>query len=143
MNETKVYCDGGARGNPGPAAIGFVIKKDAETIYKHSEYIGKTTNNVAEYTAVLRTLQWIIDNKKLQSETEKIEFFIDSQLVVSQLNGKWKIKNNVLKELVVKIKRIERKLMQEVCYTKVPRSKNFLADDLVNVALNNISLQRQ
>lgn len=142
MSEIKVYCDGGARGNPGPAAIGFVLKKDSKTIYKHSQYIGKTTNNVAEYTAVLRVFQLLINNKDYQSGVKKIEFFIDSQLVVSQLSGNWKIKSQALKELVLKIKMIESKLPVKVVYTKVPRSKNFLADDLVNLALDSIHSQR-
>src|SRR3989304_1856129 len=102
----KIFCDGGARGNPGPAAWAFVVYEEKNKIVaQKNEKIGITTNNVAEYMAVIEALKWLGAYREKNSgrPVEKIDFFLDSQLVVSQLNGFYKVKNQRLRELVIKI----------------------------------------
>ena len=104
-NNLSIYCDGGARGNPGPAAIAFVVWQDGKIIHRFSRKIGKTTNNVAEYQAAIAALEWLsqqsaISNKQsllLRNQPSAISFYLDSLLIVNQLNGIFKIKNSFLK----------------------------------------------
>jgi ribonuclease HI len=136
-----VFCDGGARGNPGPAAIGFMIKdSQGKILVQKGEYIGKTTNNVAEYTAVIKALEWLKQQSHsvTQSLSHSVTFYLDSKLVVNQLNGLFKIKNRRLQNLVITIKKLERELSLPLIYRHISREKNYLADRLVNKALNNI-----
>lgn len=137
MKVLHVYTDGGARGNPGPAAIGVVFIGENKEIGQISKTIGIATNNVAEYTAVLEALSWLISNFKKISSFDKIQFFLDSQLVVSQLNGLFKVKNSNLRELIFEIRKKESELAKEVFYSYIPREKNKLADNFVNEALDN------
>lgn len=132
----EIYTDGGARGNPGPAAIGFVIKKDGRVIYKHGEKIGEATNNVAEYTAVLKAFQYLLKTG-LASEVKLITFYLDSQLVVAQLSGRYRIKNQKLKILINQIKTLSQKFNCKLNYQQIPRSLNSEADNLVNQALGS------
>lgn len=127
----NVYCDGGARGNPGPAAYGFVIKDEDKVIKKGNRYIGVATNNVAEYTAIIEALSWLKENKK----GKDLHFFLDSQLAASQLNGLYKVKNAKIRELVVKIRELENEFTQ-IVYEHIPRAQNKEADNLVNQALD-------
>lgn len=127
----QVFTDGGSRGNPGPAAYGFVIKKDGEIVDKGFGAIGTATNNVAEYTAVIEALKLLSQKFK----DESLDFFLDSQLVVSQLNGLYKIKNPAIRELVLKVKQLETDF-KKISYTHIPREKNHEADTLVNLALD-------
>ena len=135
-----IHTDGGARGNPGPAAVGVVIKIINDKFQKSNEKlktkviskrIGEATNNVAEYTAVIEAL-------KVVSKTEElsIDFYLDSLLVVQQLNGIFKIRDARLRELAMKIRMLERVLGAEVQYHYVPRAENSRADFLVNQALD-------
>lgn len=129
-----VHTDGGARGNPGPAAIGVVIEDGNKKIIKKvGRYIGKTTNNVAEYSAVIEALRVL---KQGVGESPDVEFFLDSTLVVNQLNGLFKIKDPTLRTLATNIRILEQELGGSVRYTAVPRTQNFLADILVNQALD-------
>lgn len=146
-----IHTDGGARGNPGPAAVGAVIEKDYglgvnpknrnETISEVCQKIGETTNNVAEYTAVIKALEEV---KKFQekfisqSENLEIHFYLDSTLVVNQLNGLFKIKEPTLRQLIMKVHLLEQEVGGEVRYTYVPREQNKRADLLVNLALDNL-----
>ena len=129
----QIFTDGGARGNPGPAAYGFVVKRDGQTIKEGFGRIGIATNNVAEYTAVIEAF------KLLESEfkDQDLDFFVDSQLVVSQLNGKYKVKNTAIRNLVIKVRELEQSF-KRVTYTHIPREKNKQADALVNLALGSI-----
>jgi ribonuclease HI len=95
MAELNIYCDGGARGNPGPAACSFTVLINGKEIYNESIFLGKTTNNVAEYNAVLMAYKWLANYSDKQIYS-KIIFFLDSQLAVKQLNGLYKIKSNNL-----------------------------------------------
>jgi ribonuclease HI len=134
----SVFCDGGARGNPGPAAIGFVVKDlQGQIIYQAQDYIGKSTNNIAEYTAVIHSLVWL---QKFLSQTKprptQINFYLDSKLVVNQLNGYYKIKNAALRELIFKIRQLENQLKTPIKYNFINRQQNNIADNLVNLALD-------
>ena len=126
-----VFCDGGSRGNPGHAAYGFVVKDDGKNIKEQGEYIGIATNNVAEYTAIIKALTWL---KEYHAKKE-IKFFLDSQLAASQLSGIYKIKNAQIREMVITIKGLENEFKQ-VSYTHIPREQNKEADRQVNLALD-------
>jgi len=133
-----IYADGGARGNPGPAAYGFVIyDEQGSKIYEEGRAIGKTTNNVAEYSGVVAALKWIISS--IQYPVSSIQFFLDSQLVAEQLSGGWKIKSENLRNLFFTIKDLEQKIGAKVTYSNVPREQNREADRLVNATLDNKS----
>ena len=130
-----IFTDGGARGNPGPAAIGFMVKDNrGQVLVKLGKYIGRATNNVAEYQAVIEALQWIISNIKYQ--ISNIQFFLDSKLVVNQLNGRFKIKDVKLKNLIIKVRCLEKEINEKIFYHFIPRQKNHHADFLVNQALD-------
>lgn len=131
----NIYSDGGARGNPGPAACAFVVFENGKDIFQNSFYLGKTTNNVAEYKSLLKAYEWL-----LETYTDRVllnvNFHLDSQLVVNQLNGKYKIKNSNLIVLAQQAKRYESNLFGSVRYNYVPREKNKLADRLLNDVLD-------
>lgn len=131
----KVYTDGGARGNPGPAAVGIVIE-GLGSVKKYGEYIGEKTNNEAEYRAVitaLKKLKQLIGSDK--SDQAKINFFVDSELLVKQLNGEYKVKEKSLQNLFVEIWNLKLDF-KEVTFTHILREKNKEADKLVNEALD-------
>lgn len=132
-----IFADGGARGNPGPAAIGFVIKDSQGNIWaEKGEYIGKTTNNMAEYLAVIKSLEWLVNWQERAGQSIKlIKFFLDSQLVVNQLNGLFKIKNGRLRNLVIRTKALESQTKASIIYHHIQREKNKQADQLLNQAL--------
>jgi ribonuclease HI len=134
--EVIIYTDGGSRGNPGKAAYGFVIyDKEKNTIYSEGKYIGITTNNVAEYSAVLKSLEWVRDQKYPLTH---IDFFMDSQLVAYQLQGKWKIKNESMRGFVYSIKKLIDELDVLASFTPIPRAQNKEADAMVNKALDQL-----
>lgn len=127
----EIFCDGGARGNPGPAAYGFVVKKDDRLIHVEGGFIGNATNNFAEYTSVIKALEWLEQNLK----GGNLNFYLDSQLVASQLSGIYKIKNANIRLLVVKVRSLETSFGQ-ISYQYIPREKNKEADKMVNIALD-------
>lgn len=135
-NQECVYinCDGASRGNPGNAAIGICIRgEDKKTVLKkYSEFIGQTTNNRAEYRAVIKALD-------LASEfTNKSVFiFSDSELLVKQLNGQYRVKNQNLKELFLEVRKLEG-LYKKVTYIHIKREDNRIADKLANDALDGV-----
>jgi len=135
--QLTIYTDGGAIGNPGPAAFAYVIYKDKEIIDSHSESIGVATNNVAEYTGLIRALERV--KKLLLSSNSKpltsIIVFSDSSLMVNQLNGLFKVKNAVIRELVLKVRVLEGEIKTPIIYKHILREKNQLADSLVKRAL--------
>lgn len=131
MNKTiDVYCDGGSRGNPGQGAYGCLIG-DVEL----SGYLGHTTNNKAEYQAVIHALEWIRDN--IRERSGSIIVNLDSQLVVEQLNGNYKVKNQGLAPLYWQVRDLIVELEGRVMFKYVPRSQNKKADRLVNKVLDN------
>jgi ribonuclease HI len=137
MNQDlDIYTDGGSRGNPGPSAIGVVIKdKQGRILHQFGQTINNGTNNVAEYQGVIFALKHLILN---QASPPTINFFLDSTLVVNQLNGLWKIKDANLKTLVIKVRQLEGQLKTTTIYHSIPREKNFEADALLNQALDSI-----
>ncbi len=131
-----IYCDGGARGNPGPAAGAFVAKNQEEKIlHQTGKYLGEKTNNEAEYNGVILALDWLISQKGKLNGFE-LTFYLDSKLVVNQLNGYFKIKNSRLRELIARIKILEPQVKANIFYKFIPREQNQLADQLVNLALD-------
>ncbi len=132
-----IHTDGGARGNPGPAAIGVVIATDDHVVSTISEYIGSATNNIAEYEAVLRALEWIYTNiEELRVTYKEMEFFLDSLLVVNQLQGVYKIKNPELAKKATNIHALLKNIAVPCRFRHIPRAQNKLADALVNKALD-------
>ena len=138
----SIFCDGGALGNPGPAASAFVVFQAGKVIYKFAKKIGHTTNNVAEYEAVIAALEWLRDQssiinhkQSLLLRNQSINFFLDSQLVVNQLNGLFKIKAAKLRLLIIKAKTLEQELPLKIYYHHVRREKNKFTDALVRNAL--------
>lgn len=142
MKHLRVYTDGGARGNPGPAAIGVLITDEKGKVEKKlSRTIGKSTNNKAEYKAVIEALEHLLKNKDAYLENyRRADFYIDSQLVVSQLNGQFKVKDSNLRELLLKVRMLESMLKMPVYYHKISREKNREADRLVNSALGALKI---
>ncbi len=132
MNDKLIiYTDGGARGNPGPAAVGVVIYDAGfKEIQRFKKYLGTTTNNQAEYRALLAALELAT---KLGHET--LVCHLDSELVVKQLQGKYKIKEPTLQPLAADVLRLTSRFKQ-VEFVHVRREKNKLADQLVNEALD-------
>lgn len=127
-----IYTDGGARGNPGPAAIGAVLYDDQrQVVAEISEYIGETTNNQAEYRAVIAAI-----TKARELGASELDFYLDSLLVVEQLNGNYKVKNKDLAPLFVQIYNAGL-AFRKVRYTHVRRELNKEADKLVNLALDS------
>lgn len=130
----NIFTDGGSRGNPGKSAIGIVIKdKAGKILHSFGQTIGIATNNVAEYKAVIAALEWLNKNK---TSIETVNFFSDSQLIVNQLNGLWKIKEVNLRQLVIQAHQLEQSLNLQIKFNYIPREKNYLADRLVNLVLD-------
>lgn len=132
-----IYVDGGSRGNPGPAAFGFYIEEEnGKELAKLGQRIGISTNNVAEYSAIVGALNWLVENK-LQYEIEDAHFFMDSELAYSQISGIYKIKNAKLRELYFLVKQKEAELGIKITYSHIPRELNKKADKMVNLALDD------
>ena len=138
MNKYILYTDGGARGNPGPAATGVVVyDTKGNEINTFSSFLGKATNNQAEYQAVilgLGQIQKMINDMSLVAET-KVDARLDSELIVKQLSGEYRVKNKDLKPLFIKLKTLVDQF-QQVNFNHVPRESNKRADQLVNIELD-------
>ncbi len=129
----KINSDGGSRGNPGEAAVGYVIRDDDKILKMESKKIGKATNNIAEYKALINALEKV---KKSKLGIDMI-CYLDSELVVRQLNGSYKIKAKHLKPLFEKVK----KLQEDFRWVKIRHVRRYdkfqqMADVLVNNALD-------
>jgi ribonuclease HI len=129
--KARLSTDGGARGNPGPAAYGYVLEADDGTILAaHGETIGVATNNVAEYRALIAGLE-----KAIEVGVDELEVVSDSELLVKQMKGEYRVKNENLRPLAVQASRLARQVGR-VRWTSVRREHNELADRLVNEALD-------
>jgi ribonuclease HI len=129
--KAKLSTDGGARGNPGPAAYGYVLEaEDGTVLDARGETIGVATNNVAEYRALIAGLEKAVD-----LGIDELEVVSDSELIVKQMQGEYRVKNEALRELNDEANFLERKLGR-VRYKAVRREHNELADKLVNEALD-------
>ena len=126
-----IYTDGGARGNPGPSGIGAVIYDEKKTVLAEvSEFIGRATNNQAEYKAVIAALA-----KAKELGGEELEFYLDSELVVKQLKREYKVKHPELAPLFLKIYNLEMGF-KKISFKHVPREMNKEADALANKAMD-------
>lgn len=137
-----VYSDGGSRGNPGHAASAFAIYDENKNLLHHdSKYLGeKLTNNVAEYNGVILALTWITEEKRsFDFAQDDIRFCMDSELVVKQLRGEYKIKDQNLLQLATRVKRIIKENNLRIQFIHVPRAENAYADSLVNENLDSSS----
>lgn len=134
MIDLVVNTDGASRGNPGNASYGYVIvERNGAILHQEGKTLGVTTNNVAEYTAVLAALTYI--KNRWGNEGVVVEVRADSRLVVEQLSGRFKIKSEHLRVIYDQIKRLMEEL-KEIRFTHVPRAQNFIADRLANQALD-------
>ena len=133
--KARLSTDGGARGNPGPAAFAYVLEaEDGTVLAAHGEAIGVATNNVAEYRALVAGLA-----RAVEVGVSRLEVVSDSELLVKQMRGEYRVKNRALQELSLEAARLAREL-DDVSYTAVRREQNELADRLVNEALDRSEL---
>ena len=126
----KLYTDGGARGNPGPAGIGGVLYKDDKLFASFSSYIGQGTNNQAEYLAILKGIELARKHK-----IDILNCYLDSELVVKQLKREYKVKNEELAKIFIKIHNLTLKF-KKITFSHIRRELNKKADALVNKALD-------
>lgn len=124
--KVEVFCDGASRGNPGAAGAGVVVKKDGKVIKEIAEYLGKATNNVAEYLALIRGLE-----EALLLGASEASFYCDSELLVKQIQGEYKVKNEGLQPLYLHAKGLIRKFKDFSIEHKY-REQNEHADELAN-----------
>ena len=133
--KARLFTDGGSRGNPGPAAFGYVLEaEDGTVLAAHGEAIGVATNNVAEYRALVAGLA-----KAAELHVPEVEVVSDSELLVKQMSGVYRIKNEALRQLSLEAARHARSV-GKVTYKAVRREQNKLADRLVNEALDAADL---
>lgn len=144
-NSAELFTDGGARGNPGPAGIGIVLKfktqnapasagpRQAVAKRKINKYIGKATNNQAEYRALIAGLE-LAQQKKV----EELKVFMDSELIVKQMQGEYRVKNPDLKPLFAQALALTNKFAS-ISFHHIPREKNKAADKLVNEAIDQVT----
>lgn len=135
MNKIAIFTDGGARGNPGPAATGVFIRLPDQPDITFGRFLGIATNNQAEYAAVTDALHWLVVNADDVNEAE-VEINADSQLLVNQLNREYKIKNDSLKRSAEIVFRIIDGLDCTVAFNYIPRDQNTTADAIVNRILD-------
>lgn len=135
MKRLIIYADGGARGNPGPAGAGSVVMDEKEKVLAEvSRFLGHTTNNVAEYTALiegLKAARKVMGTKKLP-----LEIRMDSELAIRQLQGRYKVRHPNLKPLFGEATSFIEKHFPDITFTHVRREKNTLADALANKAMD-------
>lgn len=135
-NYYNVFTDGGARGNPGPGAAAYVIEicqdKKCQVIEEKHKYLGAVTNNQAEYQALILAIESVIKKDR----SDQIIFHLDSQLIVEQMNGRYKVKNNALILMYTKAKELVSKTQRKITFIYIPREQNKRADKLVNQALD-------
>lgn len=133
-SKLTIFGDGGSRGNPGQAAYGFaVFDKDNNLLYSEGKRLGVTTNNVAEYSAVINALRYVIEH---YPNIELVHFKLDSLLIASQMSGTYRVKHPDMKELFITAKGLEAQLQAQIIYSQIPRDQNKVADKLVNDALD-------
>ena len=135
-NKIIIYTDGGSRGNPGPAAIGVVIETDLVGKKEYGEYIGETTNNEAEYKAVIfafKKLKQLVGSERCKNVS--VEFLLDSELVVKQLNKEYKLKDKNIQNFFIEIWNLTFDF-GGVSFRHIPREENIEADRIVNQVLD-------
>ena len=132
----SIYTDGGARGNPGHSGFGVVIYDESKKIiFQNSIYLGIRTNNEAEYAGLINALEWV-QNNKINFNISFINIFSDSQLLVRQINGLYKVKSPNLKPLFARCQDLLNSINLPYKFTDIRREFNFLADQLANKAMD-------
>ena len=132
--KARLFTDGGARGNPGPAAYGYVLEaEDGTVLAAHGEHIGSATNNVAEYSGLVKGLRKAVEHRQVP----EVEVVSDSELMVKQMRGEYRVKNEALRALFAEVERLAR-AVGKVEYRHVKRAHNEEADRLVNEALDAV-----
>ncbi len=132
----EIFSDGGSRGNPGQGASAFVVYKDGSVLFKQGYFLERTTNNIAEYFAVLMATAWLSKNL-ISITSNEVNFYLDSELVVNQLEGLFKIKNEKLKSIYKKIDELKKEMTNlKISFHHIPREKNRVADALVNATID-------
>lgn len=131
----SVFTDGGSLGNPGPSAIGFVVYLNKKIVEEFSLYIGYSTNNQAEYTALIAALQSV--KKHINKDVKEIIFYSDSKLMVNQINGYYKIKSQPIRKLFLEVQKKLLVIKTPIKFIHILREKNRLADSLVKKAFSN------
>ena len=129
MSTLTLYVDGASKGNPGHAGIGIRVESDGELLKEHSEYIGQATNNIAEYNALIKGLELASD-----LEASQVQIISDSELVVRQMNGQYKVKNEALLPLYQKAQ-AQSRAFDTFKIKHVPRAQNKEADRLANLGI--------
>lgn len=129
MPEIKIFSDGACRGNPGPAGCGYIIYADGQEIASGKKFLGTATNNIAEYTAVIEAAK-----NPVLAKFPAVNFYLDSELVVKQMKGEYKVKNQVLAGLKAELENILSG--RKVTFNHVPREQNKEADKLANQAID-------
>ncbi|MBA7703759.1 Bifunctional protein [subsurface metagenome] len=131
MKKAVIFADGASRGNPGPAAIGATIKdKRGKLITFISQRIGRATNNQAEYRAIIAALE-----EAIRLGAKQVDIKTDSELIVKQINGEYRVKKATLKPLYQQVKQLQG-LLKSFTITHIPRQQNIEADKLANKALD-------
>jgi len=128
----RIFSDGGSRGNPGPSAYAIVVTKDGRTIHEHSEFLGVNTNNYAEYRGLIAGI-----TKAIELGADEVEFVMDSQLVIRQMRGEYKVKSLNVMDLYKDAKALSSQI-PKVTFTNVRRSEELIprADALLNKELD-------
>lgn len=131
----RIFSDGGSRGNPGPAAYAVVVTKDGNVVHEHAEFLGVRTNNYAEYRGLISGI-----SKAIELGAEEAEFVMDSQLVIRQMRGEYKVKSENVRELYLDAKNLS-SMIPKVIFTNVRRSEQLIprADALLNAELDRQS----
>ena len=130
----SIYTDGGARGNPGISGFGLVVlDPQGNSLHQQSQFLGIKTNNEAEYLGLIAALTWLKDN---QSDVTTVDFYSDSQLMVRQLNGQYKVKSPNLKPLFLTAKKLISQIKPPISFLDIRRHKNKIADALANQAMD-------
>jgi len=129
----RIFSDGGSRGNPGPSAYAIVVTEDEKVIFKGSEYLGINTNNYAEYRGLIAGL-----TKAIELKAENVEFIMDSQLVIKQMKGEYKVKGENIKNLYLDAKALS-SMIPNIRFRNVRRTEMLIpmADALLNIELDN------
>ena len=134
-----IHTDGGSRGNPGKAACAFVAEMDGKEIIRSSKYLGQQTNNYAEYQGAIIALKWLVTFQSEISSELSIVFYLDSELVVKQINGIYRVKDEDLRNLFFEVLELLKKTNNKIVFKHTPREKNKIADYLVNEELDKSS----
>lgn len=131
----KINTDGGSRGNPGPSACAFVVSEAGQTLHQESRFLGQKTNNEAEYYGFIDSVLWLLAAMK-ERRPSRVEWQLDSKLVVEQLNQRWKVKEPRIHALFTEARQLLATLTVPYEISYVPRSENAAPDALLNQALD-------